>query len=355
MQTVYLGNIPVGDGHPPVFVAEVGSFFNKNLDLALDYLQRTVDAGAPVFKTEILHDPDTVLAGVDLACRYKHAHGEKVERYRELIERKVVPLREYERLFCASRELAIPVIATVFDKMGVDFLKDMGAAGVKISRNNLNHIPLLRKAARSGLPVILDIGELYLSETMSAVELLQEEGAFVIVNHHPGANPSPAGIHNMRMIDTYKRVLDIPIGLSCHYRGEEMMYVAVARGANLLEKGVVDDPDRTEVDLISAMPFTDLKPVLEKIYHCWEALGDGKLKVPADRNLSTRTGMYARSKMKRGRPISLDTVGFAWPPVGVSPEYWDEVEGWVLAKDVAAGDPIEWGMLIPEDTSGDGA
>ncbi len=354
METVYLGNVPVGDGYPPVFVAEVGSFFNRDVDLALDYLRCTVDAGAPVFKTEILHDPNTVLASANLICSYKTAHGEKAEPYREMIERKVVSLKEYERLFHAADELCIPVIATVFDFVGIEFLKDMGGCGIKISRNNINHIPLLRKAAHSGLPVILDTGELYLSEIVMAVELLQQEGAPVIVNHHPGQNPSSAIVHNMRMIDTYKSILDVPIGLACHYRGEEMMYVAVARGANLIEKGVVDDPDRAEVDLLSAMPFTNLKSALDKIHQCWESLGDGLLKVPAERNLSTRTGMYARANMKRGDTISLDVVGFAWPPVGVSPEHWDEVEGWTLAKDILAGEPIEWGALSLQDTSGKG-
>ena len=130
MQKVYLGNVPVGDEFPPVFVAEVGSFFNKDIDLAQDYLQRTVEAGAPVFKTEILHDPDTVLARVDLDCHYNHAHGQKVENYRSLIERKVVPLGDYQRLLTMANDLNVPVIATVFEECGIDFLKDMGGAGI---------------------------------------------------------------------------------------------------------------------------------------------------------------------------------------------------------------------------------
>ena len=55
---VMLGSIPVGDGHPTVFVAEVGSFFNQDLELAKSYLRAAAAAGAPVFKTEIIHDAD---------------------------------------------------------------------------------------------------------------------------------------------------------------------------------------------------------------------------------------------------------------------------------------------------------
>jgi sialic acid synthase SpsE len=340
MRTIYIGKVPVGDDHPPVFVAEVGSFFNKDVELALDFLARTVEAGAPVFKTEILHDPNTVLGSVDLDCRYNYAGGEKVESYRSLIERKVVPLEGYRRLLTAANDMSIPVIATVFDDYGIDFLKDMGGSGIKISRNNLHHVPLLRKAGKSGLPVIMDTGEVHLSEISKAVEILHNLGADAIVNHHPGPNPAPAGIHNMRMIDTYKSMFHMPIGLACHYRGDEMLYVAVACGANLLEKGVVDDPYKEEVDLVSALPFSELGKVLVKVKRCWESLGDGLLRVPENRNLSIRTGMYARKNFKKGEKISLETVGFAWPPVGASPENWDEIEGWVVNEGIAEGEPI---------------
>jgi sialic acid synthase SpsE len=346
---VLLGNVSVGDGHPPVFVAEVGSFFNKDIELALEFLNKTVEAGAPVFKTEILHDADTVLKTVDLDCCYNHAYGQKVENYRALIERKVVHLDDYRRLLTAANDMRIPVIATVFEEYGIDFLKDMGGAGIKISRNNLHHVPLLRKAAKSGLPVILDTGEVYLSEISKAVEILRDLGASVIVNHHPGSNPAPAGIHNMRMIETYKSMFHTPIGLACHYRGDEMLYVAIAMGANLLEKGVVDDPDKEEADLLSALSFSELAMVVQKVKHCWESLGDGMLRVPNDRNLSVRTGMYARKQFKKGDRISLESVGFAWPPVGVSPEYWDDIKGWIVTSDIPEGEPIPLQLLTPAE------
>ena len=175
MAQVFLGDVPVGDNFPPVFIAEVGSFFNKDIGLALSFLRRIVEAKAPVFKTEILHGAVPVLRDTNVVCRYNHAHGEEVENYRKLIERKVVPLSDYVKLFTAAKDLKTPIIATVFDEKGVDFIEDMGA-GIKISRNNLHHVPLLKRAGESGLPVILDTGEVYLSEISKAVELLQVWG-----------------------------------------------------------------------------------------------------------------------------------------------------------------------------------
>ena len=339
---VNLGNVPVGDGHPTVFVAEIGSFFKQDLDRAMDFLRRIVEAGAPVFKTEILHDPDIVLNGTGLNCNFHHAGGTHSQDYRALIEERVMPLKDYEKLFSACEKFNVPAIASVFDFKGVDFLKEVGGAGVKLSRNYINHEPLLRYAAESGMPVILDMGHIYLSEMMAAVELVRSIGAPLIINHHPGANPSTALQHNLRMIETYKQVADVPVGLSCHYRGDLMLYLATALGANLLEKGVVDDPEAAESDIVSAASFQELKDMIGKVRESWEAIGDGRDRTKGERDLSTRSGMVAASDMQVGSELALSDVKFAWPPKGIAPDLWPLVAGSNLQFPAVAGEPITW-------------
>jgi len=134
-RTVNIGNVPCGDDHPPVFVAEIGSCFKKDIGRALDFLAQVVDAGAPVFKTEILHCADVVLAGAGLSHTYNHAHGQRTQDYRQLIEERVVSLDDYARLFDASAKLGVPTGASVFDVEGIEFLQQVGATGVKLSSN----------------------------------------------------------------------------------------------------------------------------------------------------------------------------------------------------------------------------
>lgn len=344
---VMIGNVPVGDQHPPVVVAEVGSFFNQDLDMAESYLRQAVSAGAHVFKSEIISDiDDLVLRHSDLKVRFRHGQGETEENYRTFIARKALSAKDYTRLFTACNDVGVPWMATVFGKSGVDMLVDLGGAAIKISRNNVRHVPLLQYAARTGLPVIVDTGEIHLSELMACLDVLRAEGCAFIVNHHPGPNPAPAAIHNMRMIQTYKSMLGVPVGLSCHYRGNELLYVAVALGANLLEKGVDIDPDRAEADLVSATTFKEFADAVTKVRDCWDSLGDGLLKVPAVRNLNTRPGMFARVDLAEGTQLVDEVVGFAWPPLGIGPDHWETVRGRHLRRRVAAGDPIVWDDLL---------
>jgi sialic acid synthase SpsE len=342
MSTVQLGSVPVGDSHPVVLVAEIGTFFNQDLGLARQYLAQIAAAGVPVFKTEILHDADVCLRSSGLNATFTHASGKQVEDYRALIERKVVPLAGYARIFAECRELRIPFIASVYDFEGIDFLVREGAAGIKIARHNITHLPLIRHAARTRLPVIFDAGVVYLDEIAAAVRAAQNEGAPVIVNHHPGANPTPPERHNLRVIQTWKETFDVPVGLSCHYRGEELLYAAVGVGVNLIEKGVVDDNTRVEQDVVSAINLADLKAFHQRLLNCSAALGARLPVIAEPRDLSTRKGLSARRAIKAGEALTLESVAFAWPPLGVRVECWDEVKGRVVAKDISAGEPIHW-------------
>lgn len=344
--TVMLGDVPVGDGHPAVFVTEVGTFFNQDIGMALDYLDKVAAAGAHVFKTEILHDPDVCVANTGLLHRYNHAHGVGVEDYRALMERKVVPLEDYRLLFEAGRARGIPIMASVYDRTGVDFVRQQGGSSVKIARNNIDNVPLIRYAAASGLPVVLDMGHVTFAEVAHAVDTARAAGASdIIVNLHPGSNPAPPASHHLRTANTIKAMFGCPVGLSCHYRGEEILYAAVGAGVNLLEKGVDADPDRPEQDLVSALSLADLAACVARVRACWEALGTTMPEVRQDRDLTVRAGLVAARDLRPGDTLRSEDLSWAFPPVGIWAADFDRVIGRRLTAAIAAGTPLTWTVI----------
>lgn len=341
--TVHLGKTAVGDEHPAVVMAEIGTFFNQDVELARSYVRKVAAAGAKIIKSEVLHDPEVCLKSTGLQVNYKHAGGAKSEDYRALVERKVVPLSRYREIYGLCKELGLDFVATVYDFEGADFLAETGAAGIKISRDNINNFPLIRHAAKTGLPLIMDAGIVYLDEAARAVRTAQEAGAAgVILNHHPGMNPAPAEANNLRVIPAYKRTLGIPIGLACHYQGDEVLYAAVALGVNLIEKGFDADPDRVEQDLVSAAPLEELPTILAKVENCWKALGSSRLVHKEPRDLSTRKGLVTKTALRKGEAFTKDNLAFAWPPVGISVEHYDLTLGKCAARELAAGTPVDW-------------
>jgi sialic acid synthase SpsE len=146
----------------------------------------------------------------------------------------------------------------------------------------------------------------------------------------------------MRIMQTYREALDVPVGLACHYRGDEILYLAVGMGAHLLEKGVVDDPDRAEQDLVSAARLGDVGEIVRKVRSCWQAIGSSQPRPREPRDLAVRKGLVARRTIAEGEVFAADNVRFAWPPLGVSVEYWDLVVGGRAARTIPADEVIAW-------------
>lgn len=343
---VYIGDVPIGDNFPTVLMAEIGTFFNQDIQTALSYVEKIHKAGAQILKTELLHNPDVCLPKTGLMHEYQYAHGKTKEDYRSLIERKVLPLEEYLKLFKLAHRLKIPIVCSVYDKEGIDFLLKEGGAAVKFSRDNINNLPLIRYAAETKLPIIFDAGNTYLHEIARAKETAQRSGASgVIVNLHPAANPAPPELHNLRTITTYKKSFGVPVGLACHYRGNEILYAAVGAGVNIIEKGIVDDPDRKEQDLVSAARLSEVNNIVETIKNCWLALGSDIPQVREPRDYSSWKGMVAKTDIKPGDTLTLENVQFSFPPLGISVEHWDITENKKTLKALKKNQVISWDMI----------
>ncbi len=343
IKTVNIGDVIIGDGYPAVFMAEIGTFFNNDIDKSMEYLSSIANAGVRLFKTEILHNPEVCLKNTGLMTSYNHAKGRATEDYRALIERKVISLDEYARLFDFSRNLGIPFVCSVYDIEGIDFLVEQKGAAIKFARDNINNIGLIQYAAQTNLPLIFDAGNLYISEIARAVETAKRNGdGGVIINHHPAANPAPPAIHNLRVLETYKRTFGVPVGLSCHYRGEEILYAAIGAGVNLIEKGVDSDPDRIEQDLVSASNMNSLSEIVSKVNNCWLALGQTRWDVEEPRNKSSWKGVVAKYDIKQGATLNSDNIYFAFPCKGISVEYWDLLAGRKAARNIKKGSVMDW-------------
>lgn len=344
-RTIQLGSTPVGDDHETVFMAEINSAFDHDLVEGKRMIKAAAEAGCHFLKAEILCSTDIVL---DDGSSYEYAYGNRgertSERWYDIVRRKMNPMSFYEEMFGYSRSVGLEFVVSVYDIESVEFLADMAAVAIKIPSPILNHEPIIRAAARTSIPLIFDTAKAYLSDIGKALIWAEQYGASsVMLNHHPGANPAPANIHNLNIIRLFKRTFGVPAGLSCHYVGDEILYVAVGVGANVLEKPISFNPLKKDLDTVFAVHIDDLPEVVRKVRACWQALGTGeaRLFIP-DRNLDQWMGPVARYDMAAGTPLTTDNCRFAWPCKGISVEDWSKIEGRRLSRDLPAGTPVKW-------------
>jgi sialic acid synthase SpsE len=343
---IQIGKHSVGIGKRPLFLPDIGTFFNQNMSLAKEIVNKLSISGVSVMKGEILHSADICLKENSGEESYwGHCSGEmQSEDYRSLIERKVISLSVYEDLFRYSQNLGMEVVVSVYDFAGADFAKDIGAVALKIASSNITHQPLISHISKLGLPIIFDTGHSSLEEVARAISWSKDVAdSEVIVEHSPLGPPHPVERHSLNFMNALGAVFDIPYGLSDHHIDDEMLYAATAMGASILEKGICPDDMGDEQDGGHALPISRVKDVLVKINNVYSGLGKSTRELRHDRvKYSSRMGLVAKHNLKSGDEINLDNVTFAFPAKGIGTECWEDVCEWKLVENISKGQPISW-------------
>ena len=345
MHKVMIGERLVGNGQPPFFVAELGICHGGSLKTALELTEIAAKAGADCVKTEtfqreaMVFDPSAECSHTINGVRQTVPLAEHMDKYGLSFE-------EHHAIKKRCDELGLPFMTTVHDAKAVDFARDIGTSCLKISSPDIIHYPLLRYAARAGLPICLDTGGALQYEVEIAVRELRGQGLEdIIVNHNPDGHPAPAARHDLRIIPRLKSILGVPMGLADHYEGYEMLPLAVAVGADLLEKPISMDRFVSEPERNYSISAADLPQVIKIVRDAYDALGS------AERTISKEAGQYrdrnrmacaAARDLEAGEKICLENVAFGRPRRGIGAEHWDLIEGRSLRGPKKKYEFIQW-------------
>jgi sialic acid synthase SpsE len=341
-KSVEIAGIKIGKDHPVRIAGEIGTYFGTNLSLAKEYIEVAKEAGVDFLKTEILHDL-SIIWDESMTLTYNTDSGPKTENFKQLLARKCVSLTAYEKLIKYSIKNGLPVMASVYDFKGVDFLVNSGAAAAKIASQNITNRPLIEHCAKSGLPLIMDTGNALLCEVASAVKWAENSGVKgVILNHRPDGNPCPADKHNMRLLESYDKAFGWPVGLSCHYDGDEMIYLSIGRGARLIEKPLYHKRERDDNDTMIVMYYDDFKEMVRKVRNCSDASGSGVREELIEEQLKHRACLVASKDIKKGTEISLENIIFSWPMEGIDASLWHKASGLKAVKYIKSGTTVNW-------------
>ena len=351
------GDVVIGPGQPPVFLAELGAMFNQDVDLALSLIDQVAEAKKgiteiPVMvKGEILHDPSCCLDDGALVS-YRSKSGEaKTERYRDLIERKVLPLAAYERIIGACRDREIQVVMSVYDETGAAFAVEQGVVALKTNSGNITNRPLLRAVAKFNQPMIIDTGRSALGEVEAAINIARTAGnERLIIQHSPDGHPAAPEDHHLRAINTIQRAFNVLTGLSCHSSGTDSLFIALALGASILEKNIVWDDTLLEQDYAISMGIDAFRGILARIETAWLTLGAPFRDVRRFEGLDdprTRYGLIADSDIASGEILNTKNVRTAFPCKGIPAARYDDVMGWKARTNLQSGTPIGWFDVEP--------
>jgi N-acetylneuraminate synthase len=339
----------IGLDHPPFVIAEMSGNHNGSLDRALAIVDAIADTGAQALKLQtytadtmtlnlaerefVIDDPNSLWAGRTLYDLYREAH---------------TPWEWHAPIFARARARGLVAFSTPFDATAVDFLESLDVPCYKIASFENVDLPLIRKVAATGKPLIISTGLATLAEIAEAVAAARDAGCrdLVLLKCTSAYPASPADSH-LRTIPHLRAAFGCEVGLSDHTLGVGAALASIALGATVIEKHVTLRRADGGVDSAFSLEPQELKQLVEDGERARLALGEVRYGPSANEvnSLRFRRSLYVVRDVPRGQVFTPENVRAIRPGLGLAPKHFEQVLGRRAARDIAAGTALAWDLI----------
>jgi len=343
-----IGERPVGDGAPTYVIAEIGANHNRDLDIARELIDVAVTAGADAVKFQT-YDGARIYSRK--TPKFAYLAGVSDKSPADLLEEIALP-REWQPILAREAvERGIQFFSSPFDHQAVDELDALDVPVLKIASFEIVDLPLIRKAASTGRPLIISTGMARLGEIEEALQAAREAGASAVgLMQCTSVYPAPPERANLAAMATMRTAFGVPVGLSDHTTGIAVPIAAAALGAAFVEKHVTLDRTMRGPDHPFAVEPGELQAMVAGIREAQAAIGDGHKAGPSPEEsgemyrLGRRSLILTRSA-PAGTTLTADMLTTKRPGYGVPPKHLELMTGRVLRQDVEEDDVLTWDMV----------
>lgn len=337
----------IGVGEPTYIIAEMSANHNQSFNEAVKILQAAKEAGADAIKLQT-YTPDTMT--INCKNEYFQIKGTlwAGRSLYDLYGEAYTPWEWQPKLKEVAHDLGMDLFSTPFDETAVDFLEEMGVPAHKIASFENIDLPLLRKVARTGKPLIVSTGMTTLAEIDEAVSTIREAGGRQLaLLKCTSAYPAPPEEINLRTIPHLAEAFALPVGLSDHTLDLAVPVAAVSLGACIVEKHLTLSRATPGPDAAFSLEPDEFRSMVAAIRTAQKALGTVQFG-PTAREVPTRAfrrSLFVVRDVKEGEAFTSDNVKVIRPAYGLHPRHLPEVLGRVALRDVVRGTPLSWDLV----------
>ncbi|MFM8821644.1 MAG: pseudaminic acid synthase [Phenylobacterium sp.] len=345
---VRIGDREIGPGRPPYIVAEMSGNHNGDIGRAIALIDAARASGADAVKLQT-YTAETITLDVD-------GPGFRVEgglwdgrRLFDLYVEAHTPWAWHETLFRHARDVGIQIFSSPFDFSAVDLLEGLEAPAYKIASFELVDIPLIRRCAQTGKPLVMSTGLATEDEIADAVAAAREAGASgLILLHCTSAYPAPMSSMNLVTLPHLAARFDVLAGLSDHTMDTAASVAAVALGACFIEKHFCLSRDEGGVDSAFSLEPDELARLVADCRAAAEALGEIRYgPTPAEvSSRDHRRSLYIAEDVVAGEVLTPRNVRSVRPGFGLAPKQLDAVLGKRAARAAPKGTPLTWDLIV---------
>lgn len=334
---------------PPFVIAEMSGNHNQSLDRALEIVEAAATAGAHALKLQT-YTADTMTLAINegeffISDEQSLWKGNSLHGLYELAH---TPWEWHAPLMRRARELGILCFSTPFDETAVDFLEDLDVPAYKIASFENVHLPLIRKVAATGKPVIVSTGMATLAELDDAVRAAREAGCSnLILLKCTSTYPATAEDSNLLTIPHLRAMFGCEVGLSDHTMGIGASVAAVALGATVIERHFTLSRADGGVDSAFSLEPDEMRALVIETERAWQSLGAVTYGVAAAErpSLIFRRSIYVARDLKADEVLTSENMRCVRPGMGLPPKYYDLLLGRRVNQDVKKGTPMTWGLI----------
>jgi pseudaminic acid synthase len=339
----------IGRDHPPFVIAEMSGNHNQSLERALAIVDAAAAAGAHGLKIQT-YTPDTMT--LDLDEREFHI-GDPASLWKgtslyELYGKAYTPWEWHAPIFERARRAGMIPFSTPFDDTAVDFLEKLGSPCYKIASFENTDLPLIRRVAATGKPLIISTGMASVSELEDAVRAAREAGCkHLVLLKCTSTYPATPENTNILTIPHLRELFRCEVGLSDHTMGVGVAVASVALGATVVEKHFTLRRADGGVDSTFSLEPQEMQALVTETERAWQSLGRisyGTLEAEK-RSIQFRRSLYIVADLKAGDVLTRANVRSIRPGHGLQTKHLEQVLGRAVARDVKRGTALAWELL----------
>jgi pseudaminic acid synthase len=349
MSKVKIGDIVIGADNVPFIIAEMSGNHNQSLDRALQIIEAAARSGAHALKLQT-YTADTMtldVSGGDFFIDDENSLW-KGQHLHDLYKQAYTPWEWHKPIMQRANELGMICFSSTFDESAVDFLEELNVPAYKIASFENNHLPLIKKVASTGKPMIISTGMAAVAEIDEAVVAARESGCKdLILLKCTSTYPATSEDSNVLTIPHMRELFDCEVGLSDHTMGVGTSIAAVAHGATVIEKHFTLARADGGVDSAFSLEPEELKSLVVETERAWQSLGSVTYGGSGSEEKSKifRRSLYVAEDMQAGDTFTGKNLRIVRPGMGLPPKYYEKFLGKKVSISTEKGTPVQWELL----------
>jgi pseudaminic acid synthase len=338
----------IGLGLPAFIVAEMSANHLQDRERAESILRAAKEAGADAIKLQTYTPEGMTLCSNASPFRVRGGTVWDGSTLYDLYSSAATPWDWYGNLNRLAERNGLALFSTPFDSAAVDYLEEMAVPAYKIASFEVVDMPLLKRVAATGKPVIMSTGMTTLEELSRSVRTLREHGCEELaLLKCISSYPAPPEEMNLRTIPHMAEAFQCPTGLSDHSMGSAAAVAAVSLGACIVEKHLTLCRADGGPDAAFSMEPGEFAAMVTDIRTAEAALGTVTYEPTAAEVACRRMrrSLFAVEDIKQGEVFTETNVRSIRPGDGLSPFELDRVLGRAARTDIERGTPLAWELI----------